>query len=292
MQRVTGRSRASRRGRAILIVIVVVLLLAAGGGAAWWFLLRPTPEKTVEAYVAAAKAGDQEKLKSLLSSETVTILEDLEKQFGEGFSKAATPGGATGMPPGAPDIEMQVGKASVQGGTATVPLEVKLGKAQMPPGFPDSVKVSLSLVREGGQWKIDLADQFRMAQQFAKAAGGSPEEMEKRVADMREAMKKFTEGVAEGGPAGATKPPVGDAAALVKEGLTAKKAGQLDKAVSSLKAAIAQEPGNVEAHWGLAWVLADQEKNEEAITHFKKVVELADDPQKKTDAQAAIDRLQ
>lgn len=288
MQRVTGRLRASRRGRAIIIVIVAVLLLAAGGGAAWWFLLRATPEKTVEAYVAAAKAGDQERIKSLMSSETVTILEDLEKQFGEGFSKAAAPGGPAGMPPGAPDIEMQVGKASVQGDTATVPLEVKMGDAQMPPGFPDSVKVSVNLVREGGQWKIDLADQLKMAQQFAKAAGGSPEEMEKRVADLREAMEKFAEGKGEAAAEGPAKTP----AALVDEGLAAKKAGQLDKAVSSLKAAIAQEPDNVDAHWGLAWVLADQEKIEEAVTHFKKVVELTDDQQKKTDAQAAIGRLQ
>ena len=288
MQKAARRFRAPQRGRAVIIVVIAVLVLAAGGGAAWWFLLRATPEKTVEAYVAAAKAGDQEKVKSLLSSETVTILEDLEKQFGDAFSKAAAPGGSAGMPPGAPDIEMQVGKASVQGDTATVPLEVKMGDAQMPPGFPDSAKVSVDLVREGGQWKIDLADQLKMAQQFAKAFGGSPEEMEKRVADMREAMEKFTEGTREAAPEGPAKTP----AALVEEGLTAKKAGQLDKAVSSLKAAIAQEPDNVDAHWGLGWVLADQKKIEEAVSHFKKVVELTDDQQKKTDAQAAIERLQ
>lgn len=292
MHRASGRSRAGRRGRAVIIVVVVVLLLAAGGAAAWWFLLRPTPEKTVEAYVAAAKAGDQEKVKSLLSSETVTILEDLEKQFGQAFGKPGSPAGPAGMPPGGPDIEMQVGKASVEGDTATVPVEVKMGEAPMLPGLPDSMKMSLNLVREGGQWKIDLSDQLKMAQQFAKAFDGSPEEMQKRVAELQEAVKKFSEGVADAGPAGATKPPAGDAAALVKEGLAAKKAGQLDKAASSLQAAIAQEPDNVEAHWGLAWVLADQKRNGEAVSHFRKVVELADDAQKKTDAEAAIDRLQ
>jgi hypothetical protein len=291
MQRVAGRFGDSRRGRGILIVLVVVVLLAAGGGAAWWFVLRSTPEMTVEAYLAAAKAGDQEKVKSLLSSETVTILEDLEKQFGDAFSKAAGAGGPAGMPVGAPDIEMQVGKASVQGDTATVPLEVKMGKAQMPPGFPDSAKISVDLVREGGQWKIDLADQLKMAQQFAKAFGGSQEEMQKRVEELQEAVEKFTEGMGEAAE-GPAKPPTGDAAALVKEGLAAKKAGQLDKAVSNLEAAIAQEPDNVDAHWGLAWVLADQDKNQEAISHFKKVVELTDNPQKKADAQAAIERLQ
>lgn len=288
MRKVAGRLRAPRRGRAVIIVIVVVLVFAAGGGAAWWFLLRATPEKAVEAYIAAAKAGDQEQVKALMSSETVKLMEELEQQVPEAARVPGTAAAPSLGPAAATGFNVEVGKAEVQGDRATVPVKINLDGQNLPPGLPSSMERPVKLVREGGAWKIDLAEELTMAQQLLAAFGGSPEEMQERTADLREAMKKFAEGRAKAGPEGTA----GAAGDLVAQGLAAKKAGQLEKAVGKLKAALAREPDNADAHWGLAWVLADQQKKQEAITHFKQVVELADDPQRKSDAQAAIERLQ
>jgi hypothetical protein len=280
VRKATGSSETARSGRALVIVVVVVLVLAAGGGAAWWFLLRSTPEKTAEAYLAADRARDVEKLKSLLSSKTLTILED-----------AAPPPGLARMLAGAPGVETQVGKASVQGDKATVPFETKMGEGQALPGFPDSVKDSMKLVREGAEWKIDLSDYLKELKQFAWVFGCTPEETKELVKEVDETLERARQKIAEAAAKGPAKPPAGDAAALLKEGLAAKKVGQLDKAVSNLKAAIAQDPNNVDAHWALAWVLADQKKTEEAVSHFEKVIEFTDDQQRKNDAHAAVERL-
>ena len=89
----------------------------------------------------------------------------------------------------------------------------------------------------------------------------------------------------------APAPTAPDPAALVAEGLAAKRTGKFDESTAKLKEAIAQAPENVDAHWGLAWVLADQGKEQEAIAHFEVVIELTDDREKVQEAQAAIQRL-
>ncbi len=82
-----------------------------------------------------------------------------------------------------------------------------------------------------------------------------------------------------------------DADILVEEGMVAKRAGKLDEAVSKFGQALDEDPNNVEAHWGLAWVLGAQDEGHEAITHFEQVIQLTDDAERKREAKAAIERL-
>ncbi len=79
---------------------------------------------------------------------------------------------------------------------------------------------------------------------------------------------------------------------LVQEALAAKRDGRLEQAVVKFEAALLEEPDNEDAHWGLAWTLADQKKNAEAVAEFEKVLELTEDPMRRSDAEAAIERLQ
>ena len=53
--------------------------------------------------------------------------------------------------------------------------------------------------------------------------------------------------------------------ALVAEGMAAKQAGKLDEAASKFKQALEQDPDSVGGHWGIAWALASQKKNQETI---------------------------
>lgn len=102
---------------------------------------------------------------------------------------------------------------------------------------------------------------------------------------------------ATGGPAGGPPPGMGgppggaDATALVDEGMAAKDAGDLDEAADKFGEAIGVDPNNEEAHWGLAWVLAQQGEAEEAIAEFEMVLELTLDAKRQSEAEAAIERL-
>ena len=86
--------------------------------------------------------------------------------------------------------------------------------------------------------------------------------------------------------------PVSAAADLVEEAMAEKRAGRMAQAVSKFKKALLEDPDNEDAHWGLAWTLADQQKNSQAIAEFEKVLELTQDPIRESDAEAAIERLQ
>jgi len=57
-------------GSAAATVIVIIAILAIAGGAAWYFLLRSTPQKAVQTMLQAQIDGDQEKLKSVLTSDS------------------------------------------------------------------------------------------------------------------------------------------------------------------------------------------------------------------------------
>ena len=112
------------------------------------------------------------------------------------------------------------------------------------------------------------------------------------------------EGPAEGMPAGEEMagapeeagPPAGeaaggDAASLVAAGMRAKHAGDLNAAQQNFAAAVAADPNNVDAHWGLAWVYAQKKMKEKAITEFNKVKALGADEEKVAGADEAIARL-
>ncbi len=83
----------------------------------------------------------------------------------------------------------------------------------------------------------------------------------------------------------------GGAASLVAAGMTAKHAGDLNAAQQNFEAAVAADPNNVDAHWGLAWVYAQKNLKEKAITEFNKVKALGADEEKVAQADEAIARL-
>jgi hypothetical protein len=93
---------------------------------------------------------------------------------------------------------------------------------------------------------------------------------------------------------GGTKPlppPAPTPAQLLKEALEAKHKGDLELAFTKYIAVLLKEPQNVEAHWGLAWVLASKGEKEAAVEHFQAVAELSDDSARVKEAKAALARL-
>jgi hypothetical protein len=96
-----------------------------------------------------------------------------------------------------------------------------------------------------------------------------------------------------GGEAGTDSgQPDAELARLVREALEAKQAGDLELAFTKYVAVLLRDAKHVEAHWGLAWVLATKGEGEAALEHFRKVVEFSDNPQQVREAQAAIARLE
>jgi tetratricopeptide (TPR) repeat protein len=96
---------------------------------------------------------------------------------------------------------------------------------------------------------------------------------------------------APGDGAGQTAPAPPDTARLLQEALEAKRKGDFELAFTKYVAVLLREPTSVEAHWGLAWVLASKGEREAAIEHFAKVAELSDDPARVREAKAALARL-
>ncbi|MEA3400565.1 MAG: tetratricopeptide repeat protein [Armatimonadota bacterium] len=84
----------------------------------------------------------------------------------------------------------------------------------------------------------------------------------------------------------------GDAAALVKEGMNLKHQGRYTAARDKFEAAIAADASNVDAHWGLAWILAEMGETDKAIEQFETVKELGASPERIAEANKALDRLQ
>ena len=90
----------------------------------------------------------------------------------------------------------------------------------------------------------------------------------------------------------------GDAGAMVAEGMSAKKDGDYVSARAQFEAAIAADADNADAHYGLAWILAEMAASGQpnlksaAIAEFETFLELggSDDQVKK--ATDALDRLQ
>ena len=83
-----------------------------------------------------------------------------------------------------------------------------------------------------------------------------------------------------------------DAATLVEEAMEAKEAGKSDEAESKFRDALAADLTNEDAHWGLAWVLAQKGETQKAIVEFEEVLGLTIDPERRSEAQQAIDRLE
>ncbi len=99
-------------------------------------------------------------------------------------------------------------------------------------------------------------------------------------------------GAGAGPPAAAPSGPAVTVDELVEQGIADKNAGWLDDAEMKLRAAVLEEANNEDAHWALAWTLAQAKKKSEAITEFNKVLELTTDAKRTSEAKAAIQRLQ
>lgn len=82
-----------------------------------------------------------------------------------------------------------------------------------------------------------------------------------------------------------------DVTALCERALVLKRAGNLAGAAALYQEAIGLDPRSVQGHWGLAWVLATQDRREEAIGEFGQVLQWSQDDVLTAEAEAALKRL-
>jgi len=80
------------------------------------------------------------------------------------------------------------------------------------------------------------------------------------------------------------------------KGLQLKHQGDYDAAATEFRGALAANPDDADAVWGLAWVLAEQgetdaPKRAEAKALFEQFVEASSDSAKVSEAEAAIERI-
>ncbi len=90
----------------------------------------------------------------------------------------------------------------------------------------------------------------------------------------------------------------GDASAMVSEAMQLKHAGNYAEARSRFEAAVAADPSNLDAHWGLAWIYAEMadagaaDLKDKAVTEFNQVLQLGATGDMAAEANAALQRLQ
>jgi len=280
------RLTCPRAGRVVVIILVVAVVVLGGAAAAWWVFLRTTPEDIVAQFMEAERAQDEDAVRSLMSQDTVKMADEMQARLSAQFADSGAPidteypflsGLARGLVFGVERVE----KARVEGNTATVPL-----KRKTPSGAPMREMAFLreiKLVKEGGKWKIDMTDYLKRTARFMEGFGEVFAEIAPKMREMAEGMARDF-GEETGAPATSEED-------LVAAGMAAKRAGRLDEAASTFRQAIQHDPDNVDAHWGLAWVLADQGKKPEAVAEFGQVAEMATDQTMRDEAKAAIQRL-
>ncbi len=167
------------------VIIVVVILVVVVGAAAWWFLLRSTPEQTVAAYIAAMEEGDEAKILALMTDETAKLMTELKQQEEAQFG--SMPEATPGMGPQMGEGVESIGQAQITGDRATVPIKtkpMKIGDMEMP-GSEQKVK----LAKEGGKWKIDMAEELEAGAKLMEMMAGG---------ELESAFKEMAEGLAEG----------------------------------------------------------------------------------------------
>ena len=140
-------------GSAAATVIVIIAILAIAGGAAWYFLLRSTPQKAVQTMLQAQIDGDQEKLKSVLTSDS---------QQWASMNSAAMRAANENAP------EYEVGNAEIDGEDAKVPVTYAMQQ------FTNTTEITMTYVlhREDGAWKVDLADTMKSMMGDVMGGGG------------------------------------------------------------------------------------------------------------------------
>lgn len=298
-----------------LIVSVFVILALLGGAGAWFLLLRSTPEQAVKRFLAAAQAGNETAARAQMSAETLKLLDELQKSMSAFGPLAADMKLAARMAPATQlDATITVGKAKVEGNSASVPVRVKprRGDAGRYAAF---LNQPMRCVKEGGRWKLDFTGELKMARQVMQmmtSRGGMSQ-------FIQAAARQYGTAASGGGGSALTLPnlapgtgtPAGTAAptgtsavatggsgqadsvaALVQAGVAAKKAHSYESAAAAFNQALALDPANVEAHWNLAWVLADQGRKAKAVEHFRRIPELTRDARMVSEAASAVARLQ
>jgi len=139
----------------LIIMLVIAGVVVVGMAAATYlFLLKPGPDQVVRKYLAAQATGDYATLKTLLAKSSVDALFPPGQPLPKPDKNATVP-------------DMEIGKATVTGDKATVPVKVKQGQATF--GMPEQT-LDMILIKEGGEWKVDL--QATVEEAYKKIMGG------------------------------------------------------------------------------------------------------------------------
>ena len=133
--------RSSKRGGPLsvkLVIIIIAVIILGLLVSSYWFLFKRGPEQVVQRYLMAYLEEDLAAVQSLQTSASAGLLLQI------------------------PEFQsLDVGKAQIQGDTATVPVIIKGGVL---PGLslgPREDTIGVLLVKEDGQWKVDLMGMLR-----------------------------------------------------------------------------------------------------------------------------------
>ena len=144
-----GQQPAPKKRTGLVIGIVAALVLVGGGIVAAVLLLgggdgpsSDDPAATVEAFVDAARDGDCDAVEDLLT-------DDGKALFGGDACAEGVDASATGVD--TDDVDVEVGDATEDGDTATVPVTYTA------PGT-EEIGIDYSLVKQDGDWLIDGFD--------------------------------------------------------------------------------------------------------------------------------------
>lgn len=154
MARRVGRSGGA--GKWIAIVVVLLVIVGGGAGAGWYFFLRSTPEKTMEQFMAASMAGDEEAVKACLSSDSQPMASGAARGMGA-FGRGPRGRGAGGDEE-KPQVDYEIGQAKTEGKRATVPLTMQAPEGVSQGTGMTEFTVNYVLLREDGKWKIDFGE--------------------------------------------------------------------------------------------------------------------------------------
>ena len=120
----------ARLGLVLAAGVLVALVFST-----YWFLFRSTPEQVVRTYLQALEAGNYATMKTLSTA----------------AAAAKLPAQNTPPPAGEALPALQIGRASLQGALATVPIK----ETQTTLLGPRTATVNAVLHRENGRWLVD-----------------------------------------------------------------------------------------------------------------------------------------
>lgn len=133
----------------VFVVVLIALILVAGCSK----LKTSGPEKVAEKFWSAIKAQDVDEAKKYVTQASLAGLQPEDREDKE--------------PP-----EITLGKAKIEGDIAKIPTTMK-DKGD------DGVNLQTVLIKEGGEWKVDL--EKTMMSMFEGAMGAMTEALEKTV---------------------------------------------------------------------------------------------------------------